>query len=180
MSTAAQFTFLAATLLLSFHTWIYFAPDSCRASMTRFPRSRLPALLFTFLALLGFALNLWSVDFGGLSMLKRLLIPAVPLAWYLITKFLPDLLSVRSLAALLLLAGNPLLVHTRWQGTPASLIFGLLVYLMVVKALFLVAYPHLWIRGVNWTFATPRRARTLAISGWIFGILLLVAAWISR
>jgi len=180
MSTAAQFTFFIATLLLLLYGWMLLSPASFRAAMTRYPRSRIPGLILTFLALLGFAWNLWGVDFGGLSVLKRLLIPAVPVGWYLITKYLPDLLSVRSLAAVLLLAGNPLLVHTRWQGTPASYVFGGLVYVLVVKALFLVAYPHLWIRSLNWTFATPRRARIPAFAGLGFSLLLLVLAWISR
>lgn len=180
MSTASQCTFVFAVLLLVLYGWMLAAPTLFQTAMVRYPRSRIPGMVLTFLALLGFAWNLWGVDFGGLSILKRLLIPAVPVGWYLITKYLPDLLSVRGLAAILLLVGNPLLVYTRWQGTPASIVFGILVYIMVVKSIFLVAYPHLWIRGINWTFATPGRARVLASAGITFSFLLLVIAWISR
>ncbi len=180
MTTAAQCTFALGTLLLCLYAWMLLHPVTFRAALSRYPRSRIPGLLLSFLALSGFAWNLWGVDFGGLSILKRLLIPAVPLGWYLITRYLPDLLSVRSLAAVLLLAGNPLLVHTRWQGTPASLLFGVLVYLLVVKSIFLVAYPHLWLRALQWSFQNPRRAKTLGGLGVGFSLFMLGIAWISR
>lgn len=180
MTSAALYLMILALLPGGACLWMLLHPVSFQSAWTAFPRKRLPGQVFTLLALLGFAYNLWGVDFGGLSVLKRLLIPAVPVGWFLITVYLPDLLAVRGLAAVLLLAGQPLLVETRWQGTPASIVFGVLVYMAIVKSMFLVAYPHLWIRFLRWAFAEERRTKALAAGGLVFSAALLVVAWISR
>jgi hypothetical protein len=174
--SAAQVAILLGLLLIADAAVLRFRTDWAHRALLAYPRMRLPALIFTGLSLLWFAWNLWQVDFGGLSGLKRLLVVAVPAGWYLIVTYIPDLLAVRSLCTLLLLAGNPLLVQVRWQGAP-SWALGILIYAVMLKAMLLAVYPHLWKRGVHWLFAKPARLRAACGAGALTGLLLLLTVF---
>jgi len=180
MSNAALLAFVFAFLFLTDAALLLTRPQAIRQWLLAFPRQKIPAALFTGIALIWFARNLWSVDFGGFSVLKYLLFPLVPLLWFGILTCLPDLLAVRSLCAVLLLAGNPLIIWTRWQPTPASPLVGVLIYLMILKCMLLIVYPHFWKRATHWLFADDRRRTAAAYAEGTLGIAVLAVAWISR
>ena len=140
-------------------------PLRARAALEAYPRSVLPAHVLTALCLVWFAYNLWQVDLGRFNTLKNLLYLAVPAGYFLITTHLSDLLAVRGLCCLGLLAGNPLLIATRWQGNPASIAIGVFVYLLLIKCMVLAVYPHLWKRGLNWLYADDRRRHLALYAG---------------
>jgi hypothetical protein len=177
---ASLFSMLLGAALLLLYSGLLLAPAPLLRGLRAFPRSVFPARLLTAVCLVWFAQNLWQVDLGAFNPAKRALFVVVPVGWYLITTYLPDLLAVRGLCALLLLAGRPLLVMTRWQEGPASIAVGLLIYAVMIKSMFLVVYPHLWLRGLNWLEARPLRLRAAASVGLALGAALLVCGLLSR
>lgn len=166
-------------LLTGFYGWMWKCPEQAHRQLEAYPRSSLPAQVLLGITLIWFAWNLWQVDFGPFSKFKNLLYGAVPLGYYLIWTYTRDLLAVRTLCFFLLLAGNPLLIETRWHGSPAQFAVGILVYLVMIKSMVLVVYPHLWKRGVRWMYASASRARTLSLSGVGVGAVLILCALIS-
>ncbi len=148
-------------------------PEAARTHLLAYPRQVWPARILMLVALVWFAWNLWQVDFGPFSKFKPVLYAAVPIGWILATTYIPDLLAVRSLCCVLLLAGNPLLIETRWHGSPAQYAIGIFVYLLMVKCMVLVVYPHLWKRGVHWAYAKPGRAKTGFTGGLGVALVLL-------
>lgn len=119
------------------------------------------------------------VDLGGFNELKKILYVAVPIGIYLIIVFIPDLLSVRGVCVFIVLGARPLLVETRWTGTPASFAVALFVYLLLIKSMFLVVYPHLWIRSVDWWKEHPEyRIPSVAVGG-LAGAALTVCGLLS-
>lgn len=178
MTTASLVALILGILLILEAGLLWKAPDRVRGAFMAYPRMRLPAQVLTALCLIWFARNLWLVDFGGFSFLKNGLYLAVPLGWFLIVTYIPDLLAVRALCGLLLLGGNPLLVAVRWQGFP-SWVVGILIYVVMVKAMFLAVYPHYWKRGGVWLFAKPGRVRTAAAGEAAIGVLILASAFVG-
>ncbi|MCC5849499.1 MAG: hypothetical protein JJU29_15560 [Verrucomicrobia bacterium] len=166
-------------LIVAVYLFFLLKPHAMREALEAYPRWALPGQILTAVGLVWFAWNLWQVDFGGLSWLKNLLFVAVPVGWYLVVTFIPDLLSVRALCGVLLLAGNPLLVQTRWHGTPAQFAIGILVYLLIIKCMFLLVYPHYWKRGLAWMFVSENRARAMSCTGMGLGMVIIVCAAIS-
>lgn len=174
MFNASTVAILIGVLVLLDNLFLLSKPGLAREALMAYPRMRLPAQILTAVCLVWFAWNLWHVDFGGLSVLKNLLFLVVPLGWYLIVTYIPDLLSVRALCCLLLLAGNPLLVAIRWQGFP-SWVLGVLIYVVMIKAMIFAVYPHFWKRGVIWLFAMPQRTRGMAALGLSVSALLILS-----
>jgi hypothetical protein len=174
MITASTVAILLGVLVLLDNLFLLTKPDLVREALMAYPRMKLPAQVLTAVCLVWFARNLWMVDFGGFSVLKNLLFIAVPVGWYLIVTFIPDLLAVRALCCLLLLAGNPVLVAVRWQGFP-SWVLGILIYAVMIYAMVFAVYPHLWKRGVHWMFASPQRVRSLAALGLSVSALLILS-----
>jgi hypothetical protein len=172
--TAPYISIYFGLVLLAVYGFSFVKPQTALAAFRAFPRSRWPARVLVAVCLLWFAWNLNQVDLGGFNVAKRLLWVAVPLGYYLVTTFIPDLLALRGLCVFCLLAGNSVLIAVRWHGSPAHYAVALLVYVILVKCMFLVVYPHLWFRGLNWLEAVQGRfKRSLAAGMGLSGVLIL-------
>jgi len=179
MTFSAPITALILGVLFLAGSVAAFFPGRGREWLRRYPRSLWPGRILSVLCLIWFARNLTLVDMGGLNVLKNLLWVAVPASIYLVIVFVPDLLSVRGLCGLGLLAGNPLLIATRWQGTPASIMVGIWTYAVLVVCMVLIVYPHLWPRGIRRLDESAKGWSRFAVSGLLVSALLLGSALVS-
>jgi|GEM_PF-1227735 len=166
-------------VFLAFNLWIWISPLNAFAALKKYPRTTWPAWVFVGISLIWFALNLNQVDLGRFNTLKVGLWVVVPAAFYLIVTFTPDLLAVRGLCTFCLLAGKPVLVAVRWHGSPAQFVVALLVYIIMIKCMFLVVYPHFWIRGMNKVENSPKLKKLLVTSGTLFSVALLGCGLLS-
>jgi hypothetical protein len=174
MNSAAFASISFGLLLLLLYGSLAFRPQPSIAALGRFPRTVWPGRLLTVMCLTWFAFNLWKVDLGGFNGLKQALYVAVPVSIYLVIVYIPDLLSVRGVCGLILLAAQPLLVATRWTGTPASMAVAVFTYILILKAMMLMVYPHLWIRSLRWWKDTPAmKLPALALGGAVGAVLIL-------
>jgi len=179
MNPAALTSLIFGVSLLGLYAWIALKPESAVSALRAYPRTVWPGRLLTVICMIWFARNLWMVDLGGFNELKKILYVAVPIGIYLIIVFIPDLLSVRGVCVFIVLGARPLLVETRWTGTPASFAVALFVYLLLIKSMFLVVYPHLWIRSVDWWKEHPEyRIPSIAVGG-LAGAALTVCGLLS-
>jgi hypothetical protein len=170
---------LTGVILIGLYLWLWRAPRSADKALRAFPRSVWPARLLALVSVVWFGLNLQQVDLGGFNPAKRALIVLVPLGYFLLIRYLSDLLAVRGLCALVLLGAKPVLTFARWHGTPASLALVIFWYLLILKAMFLMVYPHLWIRGLT-RMRDDRKLRNAgAAVGIVIGVVLLAAGLFS-
>ncbi len=157
------------------YLWLLLMPGASECALRAFPRSVWPARFLVVICMVWFAFNLNLVDLGGFNQYKPILFGLVPVAVFLILRYIPDLLAVRGLCCLFLLAAQPMIVVARWHGTLASWVLLLFLYLGILKCMFVVVYPHLWLRGLNWLGERPGR-RTASFSGGLaVGLLLFIS-----
>ncbi|MEX2607623.1 MAG: hypothetical protein WD708_09775 [Kiritimatiellia bacterium] len=177
--TAPFISLYFGLVLLAVYGFSFLKPQTALAAFRAFPRSIWPARVLVAVCLVWFALNLNQVDLGGFNVVKRLLWVAVPAGYYLITTFIPDLLALRGLCTFCLLAGNSVLIAVRWHGSPAHFSVALLVYAVLIKCMFLVVYPHLWFRGLNWLEAGTKRLKASLAAGMALAAVMIVCGVVS-
>lgn len=180
MTFDAPFISLAfGVVLLVLYGWMILVPQKALAAFRLYPRSIWPGRILVTISVIWFAFNLNQVDLGGFNTLKKALWVLVPVTCYLIVTFIPDLLSVRGFCTFCLLAGKSVLIAVRWQGGPAPIAVALLIYLLMVKCMFLVVYPHFWLRGIDWMEAYPGRRKAMLFLGMAIAVALIVSGFIS-
>lgn len=168
MSLAQAYCLLAAVLAVP--AALLLSPEAGYARLRAFPRSKAAAFVLFGAAAAWFLYGIATMgeaDLAGIPrgvMLGGFGAAAVAAFW-----FLPDLLAVRGLAGLLLLASRQLL-DAGFGKLPHSLALAIIVYLLLIlPALAYGTAPYLlreWIAKIT---ATPRRGR---VAG---GVLLALA-----
>lgn len=176
---AAIASILIGVTLCALYAWVGFLPAKALPALRAYPRKVRIGQVLSGICILWFAWNLSKVDLGPFNQLKNLLFVVAPVAIYFVLVYTPDLLAVRGACVLVLLAGQPLLIATRWTGTPASWAVGLMVYALLIKAMVLVVYPHLWIRSLDRMEREPKLLRSGLIFGGVLGLAMIVVGAIS-
>jgi len=171
----AHLALILGVSLSLLYIWLLFLPARSECAVRSFPRSVWPARVLVVVCMIWFAFNLNLVDLGGFNKYKPVLFGLVPVGIFLILRYIPDLLAVRGLCSLFLLAAQPMIVAARWHGTLASWMLLIFLYLGILKCMVMVIYPHFWLRGLNWLGERPGR-RTASFSGGLaVGLLLVIS-----
>ena len=87
-------------------------------------------------------------------------------------KFLPDFLAVRGTAILVLFYSREALDAAFMQEPESRLFMVSIVYIGIVIALYLGAWPYRLRDFLNWLYVSDRRPRILGVSMAAYGILL--------
>ena len=117
-------------------------PDVLRVWLDRFPRSAWPGRLLTAIGLPWAAyFQLVTPPVAGNDLLVKIVMGLVPVAFILIMIFLKELLSVRALGGILLLAAAPLLKEARLHDSSFSVAITLITYVFIVIGIIWVLSP---------------------------------------
>ena len=124
-------------------------PEDFRSRLRRFPRSLAWGVTLTILATIWFLLTVVQAqreisDFAAYTPLMLLAFGGLGLATCLV---LPDFLSVRGFAVLLLLLAKLMVDNARWEDSAWRLV--------------IVTWAYLWILGGMWFTVSPWRVRDL-------------------
>jgi uncharacterized protein YjeT (DUF2065 family) len=170
LSTAA---YLLGGVIMALHLPALLAPGWLRVQLRALPRGRIPARLFTGAALFWVAWIVFHAPLGRFDAYKPALFVLTPLAFFLITHFLDELLAPRALGGLLLLAANPLLNLARWHDSPLRLVVTVICYLAVVAGIILVLSPYRFRHAAEFGLRTDARGRWGGAAGVAIGLVLL-------
>lgn len=148
------------------------------ALLKGFPRSTVGTVLCFGGGAVWFLYNIWNLspaDFGEYRqwLFIGFLIVAALSFW-----MVPDFLSVRGLAVLMLLGAMPLLdaAYMEWDH-PQRLFMVTPVYLGIALAIYLGAAPYRLRDFLEWLFLRPARARGLGGGLLAYGLLLAAVAF---
>lgn len=195
MSRIALLTLVLAVVLLAFYAVMLSKPALFRKYLMQFPRSLWPARILTAIDLIWVVTVMHHADFGSFNWIKELLIRFIPAlqtmhfglfeflkdpvvwggvaAYFLITKYMDELLAPRALGGLFLLIANPILNAARWQETNWRWVMAVVAYLIVIKGLFLVMSPYKLRQWGEKYLSDDARCRLFGAAGAVFSLCLI-------
>lgn len=152
-------------------------PDTARTWIKSLPRSRFFGVLLLTIALAWSFWLLWTMEMGEFSSFRRPLLIGLPIAYFLVLRFVNEFLAVRALGILFLLAGEPLLEAAFLRYEASRLLVTVFAYILIVKGLFWVAMPYLMRDQIAWGTRTAARWISLNTLAAIYGAIILVCAF---
>lgn len=155
---------------------ILFKPASAAAAFAAFPRHKGVAMALTFVALVWSALMINQMTLGELGKYKNLLYVLTPLAFFLIMRYLEELLAPRALGGLLMLLPTLMTDAARWHDSSWRLVVVVVAYLMVIAGIWLMLSPYKFRVWTTSLMNVPARARAGGMAFMIVAGLLLATA----
>ena len=154
-------TFIVAGVVAGLSIAAMANPAGTGQALASFPRSRTMATVLTAIALLWTAWLLMNMPMGGLNAYKKSLYVLAPLSFFLITRYLDELLSSRALGGLLALVPATILDAARWHDSPARYVVILLAYVLAIIGMWLILCPwrfRVWMQPLVDSTKTCRKA----------------------
>jgi hypothetical protein len=145
-------------------------PELMRDLAQRFPRSRALGVALLTIDLIWSFWLLATMEMGEFATFRRPLLIALPIGFFLTLRFVNELLAVRALGILCLLAAEPLLDAAFFRYETSRLLVTVFAYLLIVAGLFWVTMPYLLRDQLNWSTGKAGRCRLL------HGLMLLYGA----
>ena len=165
----AMVTNLTAAAFGVIGLWALSAPAAWRAAIKAFPRFAPAGWILAAIDLVWFAINIQHTPLGGLDQYKVALWVVTPVVIFLIVRFMDELLAVRALGGILLLAPGVMLDASRLNyETPYRLIIVAVAYVLIVAGCFLVSGPH---RFRQWLSSPSSSDRLARVTGLSFAVL---------
>jgi hypothetical protein len=149
---------ILGTLAIGVGLFAVGAPDLVRLGMERFPRSVWPGRVLIAIDLIWSALALNQMHFGGFDHAKVHLFWVAPVCIVVGCLYLEELLSVRALGGLLLLAAGPILNVARFHPSTWRLVMSVLAYLWIFVGLVFLLCPW-WFRRIAMMFPSNAAVR---------------------
>jgi len=171
---------IVGIILLAIHLVGLLRPQQCREWLVKFPRSRPLGIVILFVDALWAFWLVSSIDLGEFSGARTYLQIGVPVAFVLTLIFLAEFLAVRALGMLALLAGEPMLSAAFLRPELSRFFLVVFAYVWLTLGLFWVGMPYLLRDQITWVTKTGERFRTAAIAGMVYGIAILISAFIVR
>jgi len=151
-----------------------FRPDLIKKQAELFPRSVVPAWIFTALCCWLGAKEALGMNMGFLDAYKKYIYLLSPAVFVACVVYMKELLAPRALGGFLLLIAVPILQITRWHESPWRLVVVVLVYLWIVYGLFLLMSPWYFRKLSAPVMENEARLKTTAIAKTTFGVALLL------
>tara|TARA_Y100000588_G_C14162272_1_gene885324 strand:+ start:182 stop:748 length:567 start_codon:yes stop_codon:yes gene_type:complete len=173
-----QATLAAAAALLVVGLPLLVENFAAHRFIHRFPRSQITAIITmgagTAFFLMFHVKNLSPADFGDF----KLLITIVSIAILILSiVFLPDFLAVRGMCIIVLLFSREALDAAFLQDQhPTRIVVVSTVYIWIVAALYLSAWPYRLLDFLEWLFGNRTRLKTMGLVITAHGIFLGVLA----
>lgn len=158
--------FVCGLVLLLVSAFALLGANSSRTSVARFPRSKSAGIALLSVDLVWSFWLLATMEMGEFSSFRRPLLIALPIAFFLILKFVDEFLAVRALGILFLLAAEPLLEAAFFRYEISRLLVTVFAYILIVEGLLWVMMPYLLRDQISWSTRSLGRWR-------IFGVLCL-------
>ena len=149
-------------------------PELIKRFAELFPRSTVPAWIFTALCCVLGAKEALGMNMGFLDVYKKYIYIISPAVFIASVVYMKELLAPRALGGFLLLIAVPILQVARWHESSLRLVVVILVYLWIIYGLVLLMSPW-WFRKMYMPFMDNAvLLKTAAYAKTAFGIVLLL------
>lgn len=155
-------------------------PAVAAKAFAAFPRHKGAGTALTVVALIWSALMINQMTLGELSKYKSLLYVLTPLTFFLIMRYLEELLAPRALGGLFMLIPTVMTDSARWHPSAWRLVVVVVAYLMVIAGIWLMLSPYKFRVWTNSLMKFPARARLGGLVSLIVAGLLAATAFFTR
>jgi hypothetical protein len=175
MSSLAVIAWILGTFAIGGGLMAVGAPEMVRRGMENYPRSVWPGriLLVVDMAWSAYAVN--QMHLGGFDVWKVHLYWLAPVLAVIGWLYLDEMLSVRALGGLLLLAAGPILDAARWHPSAWRLVVTVIAYLWIGVGLLWLLEPW-WFRRITRRVESIVVIRGAGLFKALVGALLIVLA----
>jgi len=149
-------------------------PDLIKKFAERFPRSTVPAWIFTALCCWLGAKEALGMNMGFMDAYKKYIYILSPAVFIASVVYMKELLAPRALGGFLLLIAVPILQIARWHESAWRLVVVILVYLWIIYGLVLLMSPWYFRKTYAPFMKNEALLKTTAIAKTVFGIALLL------
>lgn len=161
-------------LSAGWYSLMFAVPTKSMEMLKKFPRDRISGIVLTACSLLWAALLLYNMPLGWFDNYKQWLYLIVPVVFFIIVKFMDQLLAPRALGALLLLIPAPILHGIRFNESTLRLVVVVLCYIMIIKGMILVMSPFHFRKQVERFIRNERICKFIGIAGLAVSVFLIV------
>lgn len=151
------------------------APALVRRGIENFPRSIWPGRILLAVDMVWSAYEITLMHLGGFDAFKVHLYWIAPVCIVIGALYLDELLSVRALGGLLLLAAGPMLNTARWHPSAWRFVIIIMGYLWIFVGLLFLLSPW-WFRRIAMQFRSVAALRAAGIFKALVGIGLIALA----
>jgi len=148
MSALAITAWILGTFAVGVGLFSACAPELVRRGVANFPRSVWPGRVLLAVDMVWAAYAVTTLHLGMFDAWKVHLYWIAPVCIVLGSLYLDELLSVRALGGLLLLAAGPILNAARWNPSDWRLVIAVLAYLSIIVGLVFLLSPW-WFRRLT-------------------------------
>ncbi|MCK4563293.1 MAG: hypothetical protein KAU94_01310 [Verrucomicrobia bacterium] len=149
-------------------------PESVKRFAELFPRSIVPAWIFTALCCWLGAKEALGMNMGFLDAYKKYIYLISPAVFIASVVYMKELLAPRALGGFLLLIAVPILQIARWHESPLRLVVVVLVYLWIVYGLVLLMSPWYFRKMSALFMGNDSRFKAIAYAKTALGVAFLL------
>ena len=151
-----------------------FRPELIRRFAEVFPRSVVPAWIFTALCCWLGAKETLDMNMGFLDAYKKYIYVISPAVFFASVVYMKELLAPRALGGFLLLIAVPILEVARWHESALRLVVVVLVYLWIIYGLIILFSPWYFRKFYKPFMEKDSLFKTAALGKTVIGIALVL------
>ena len=154
-----------------------FQPGLFQSLAKKLPRSRAAGIVLLSAVFLWSLWLLSTMEMGEFSSFRRPLLIGLPIAYFLVLRFVDEFLAVRALGILCLLAAEPLIDAAFLRYELSRLVVTVFAYILIIAGLFWVTMPYILRDQIEWTVRSNLRWRFMNGIALVYGAVTLVLAF---
>ena len=174
--TLANVAYILGGLMTAGSVLAIIVPSTLRQALLAFPRNKPAALILTAIDMVWVAALVLDIPMGRFEHLKPAIYVVAPLSFFLMVRYMDELLAARALGGLLLLVAAPVLDAARWHDSNWRFVITVWAYLAVVAGMALVLAPFYFRRWSAWWVAQDARLRAGGVVKLALGLFILSLA----
>jgi len=173
MISLSQMSILVGVLYVALHLPLVVMPSQTRKLLAAFPRNIWAGAILAAAALAWSAWEVNDMPLGMIDNYKMWLWVLGPVVFALVLAFMNELLAVRALGGLLMLAASPVLETQRLNASYWTWALAGLAYLWVVAGMVLMLSPYRFRHCVERCCSTDGACRAMGAGGVVMGVVLI-------
>ena len=173
MISVSELSIAMGGLYCLVHLPLIVTPVLTRRVLCAFPRNRVTGAVLSAVALVWAAWNVNAMPLGMIDNYKVWLWVLCPVVYLLVLWFMNELLAVRALGGILMLAACPVLEIQRLNGSCWTWVLAGLAYVWVLAGMIFVLSPYRFRHAIERCCTNDGICRILGAAGVLAGALLI-------